>query len=192
MKVLNNAFYNQDPITIAKALLGKLLIRNLNNQTLIGRIVEVEAYLGPEDAASHSYIGKTKRNQSLYLDGGHAYIHQIHMQNCLDIVVQARNSPRSVLIRALEPVKGIEQMEINRGRSKLEELTSGPGKLTQALEIDKSFDGIDVTDEDAPFYLADDGFKNFEIVSGKRVGISKAADFEYRFYIKGNRFVSKK
>lgn len=192
MKQLPRTFFARDAITVARDLLGKILQRSINGKVISGRIVEVESYLGESDEAAHAFSGKTKRNQSLYLDAGHAYVHSIHMQNCLDIVAESAGVPASVLIRALEPLTGIERMRANRHRDALRDLTSGPGKLCQALAIDKSLDGIDICTTDSVMQVLDDGYKVTQIVQSTRVGISKAAEHEYRFYVADSIFVSKK
>jgi DNA-3-methyladenine glycosylase len=190
MIVMQREFYKRNPLLVAPELLGKILVREIGGYSLSGRIVEVEAYLGDEDESSHSFKGLTKRNRSLFKDAGHAYIHRVHNQFCMDIVVGDVDVPYGVLIRALEPIEGIEKMRKNRGREIVEELTSGPGKLTQALGIDLSSDGVDITNRLSGMYVIDDGYTVNDIVRTKRVGISKAKDFEYRFYIGGNPFVS--
>lgn len=181
MRLLRADFYNRSPLAVAPDLLGKILVRKLNGSTISGRIVEVEAYVAFIDEAAHSFIGKTKRNTSLFLPAGHAYVHRIHMQHCLDIVVEKADIPSSVLIRALEPIDGIDMMRKFRGKEGLVDLTSGPGKLSQALRITTELDGIDITEPNSVISIIDDGFIPQEIISGKRVGLSKAQDASYRF-----------
>lgn len=192
MKILTPEFYNRSPLIVARELLGKVLIRNLNGHSISGRIVEVEAYLSANDEAAHSFRGRTKRNASLFKSAGHAYVHAIHTHNCLDIVTDEIDVPSSVLIRSLEPLEGIEQMKVLRKKESKLDLTSGPGKLTQALKITKDFDGIDVTDSRSLLFIIDDGFVTQKITIGKRIGISKARDAEYRFHFSGNPYISKK
>lgn len=191
MKALSQDFYNRSPLLVAPDLLGKILVRNLNDQIISGRIVEVEAYLSDKDEASHAFKGLTKRNASLFKSAGHTYIYSIHQQNCLDLVTEKENVPTSVLIRALEPIEGIALMQKFRKKENLKDLASGPGKLCQALQITKVLDGIDVTSKNSEIYLIDDGYNPQEIVTGPRIGISKAKENEYRFFIKGNKYVSK-
>lgn len=192
MKILNKAFFERSPLLVAPDLLGKILVRKCNSQVISGRIVEVEAYLAFSDEAAHGYRGKTKRNTSLFKEPGHSYVHSIHMQNCLDIVTEKADVPSSVLIRALEPLEGIELMKEFRKKENIRDLTTGPGKLTQALQITKEFDGVDITDSNSLLWVIDDGFPQKNIVQGKRIGISKAKDSEYRFYIKESSYISKK
>jgi DNA-3-methyladenine glycosylase len=192
--ILQKDFFNRSPLIVAKELLGKILVRKLGGEILSGRIVETEAYMAFNDQAAHGYIGETKRNASLFMTAGHSYVHRIHMQHCLDIVTEDVNVPSSVLIRALEPLTGIETMQHLRGRNELVALTSGPGKLAQALTIDKTQDGVDITDPQSILYIMDDGLSvdQKNMVVAKRIGISKAMEKAYRFYIRGNRYVSRK
>lgn len=192
MKLVPRSFYNRSSLQVAPELLGKILIRKFSNQIISGRIVETEAYLAFGDAASHAFKGKTKRNASLFKKAGHAYVHSIHMQQCLDIVTDSEDTPSSVLIRALEPLEGITIMRSLRNKEKITELTSGPGKLTQALNISKNFDGADVTTTTSNLYVISDGYQVSSIVAKKRIGISKATEFDYRFYVQDSTFVSKK
>lgn len=129
---------------IASELLGKVILRRFENKVLAGRIVELEVYLGELDQAAHSYIGKTNRNSVLFGDAGYAYVHSIHKYFCMDIVCDVENIPSSILIRAVEPLVGINIMKANRNTSDLYKLTSGPGRFCQAFGIDKSLNGEDV------------------------------------------------
>lgn len=192
MTLLKRDFFNRNPLEVAPELLGKILVRKVENNIISGRIVEVEAYLGFIDEAAHSFIGKTKRNNSLFGEPGCAYVHRIHMQHCLDVVTCEVDDPGSVLIRALEPIEGIEIMKIFRDKDNLKDLTNGPGKLCQALNITKSLDGIDMKDSSSELYLIDDGYKSGKIKKSKRIGISKAKEHEWRVYIENNNFISKK
>jgi DNA-3-methyladenine glycosylase len=183
MSILNLDFYNRSPLLVAPELLGKVLIRKYQQQIISGRIVETEAYLGNDDPASHAFKGKTKRNSSLYLSAGHAYIYSIHRSYCLDIVTEGINTPGSVLIRALVPLQGIELMRRFRQREKISDLTSGPGKLTQALQITKVFDGQDLTNADGELVINDDNYPVNKILVSPRIGISQAKTEPYRFYV---------
>jgi DNA-3-methyladenine glycosylase len=188
---INRDFYSRHPLITAPDLIGKILTRIYKNQKISGRIVEVEAYLGMKDPASHAFHGQTKRNASLYKSPGTAYVHTIHQQKCLDIVVEDINTPSSVLIRALEPMTGIKYMKSNRNQTNLMSLTSGPGKLTQALKIDLQYDGYDLTQPSSQLYIEEDGYIPEKIEFGPRIGISKAKELEYRFYIPNNPYLSK-
>lgn len=179
--ILPHAFFDRSPSLVAPELLGKVLVRKLGDQILSGRIIETEAYLAFEDEASHGFIGKTKRNAALFSAAGHAYVYRIHQQYCLNAVTEDENSPSAVLIRGLQPLEGIELMQQFRKRDKLQDLTSGPGKLTQALQIDLSFNGIDLTAPEKNLYIYDDGFNVTQIEESPRIGISKAKDRLLRF-----------
>lgn len=191
MKLLGYEFYNRNPLEVAPDLLGKVLIHRTREGEISGRIVEVEAYLADKDEASHAFKGQTPRNKSLFGEAGHTYIYSIHNHYCLDVVTQGIGIPTSVLIRALEPLEGIEIMKKLRSRDKLVELTSGPGKLTQALNITKRLDGINLVSEKSELLIVDDQYKIEDIVTSGRIGISKAKEAEYRFFIKNNLFVSR-
>jgi DNA-3-methyladenine glycosylase len=156
--------------------------RKLDGAVISGRIIETEAYLSETDPASHAYNGLSSRNASLFKSGGHLYIHSMHGHHCMDIVTESQGSPTSVLIRALEPLQGIEVMKQHRSQTRLESLCSGPGKLTQALAIDKCFDGIDTTNPTSPVQLYYDGYEPKQITQTTRIGISKATQLPYRFH----------
>ncbi len=195
MKILKNAFYERDTAVVAQELLGKIIVRVIDDTTILkGRIVETEAYMGIYDEASHAFGGKRVRNAPLYGPIGHAYVYFTYgMHFCLNFVSRAKGVPAGgVLIRALEPIQGIEYMQHKRHMHTLKQLTNGPGKLTQALSINRDFNGIDVTKK-GPLYVLDapPGAKH-DIGASGRIGISKAIDDLLRFYIKDNEFVSRK
>jgi len=187
-KRLGRDFYERWAVNVAKDLLGKLLIRRIDGRVLVGRIVEVEAYRGSDDPASHAYRGKTERNKIMFDRGGLVYIYLAYgIHRLLNVTTEPPGKPAAVLIRALEPIDGIEVMMRFRGTSDLRALTSGPGKLTEALKIGLELNGLDLITSDKLF-IADDGFKDFEMGSSPRIGVR---DRRRRFYIKGNRFVSR-
>lgn len=201
MNMLDRNFYNRDTLTVAKELLGKYIIKIDNGEKLIGMIVETEAYIGPIDKASHSYnYRRTERNEVMYGPAGYTYVYMIYGKNfCLNIVTEEVEKPCAVLIRALEPISGLDDMAKNRYNKSFNELnkkeiinlTNGPSKLCSAFKIDKSNNGKDICSND--FYIAE-GITNFEIKEAKRINIDyaeEAKDFLWRFYIKGNKFVSK-
>lgn len=181
-KVLSQKFFNRSPLLVAPELLGKILLRKINNLKISGRITEVEAYLATGDESAHGYHGKTKRNASLFKNAGHAYVHRIHMQHCLDVVTEQEDTPGSLLIRALHPISGIEEMKITRNKEKVKDLTNGPGKICQALRIDMTLDGVDMTNPNSQLQILDDGYIASNIQKDKRIGISKSKDLDYRFY----------
>lgn len=187
-------FFERETTQVARDVLGKNLVRIIDNRLLIARIVEVEAYLRENDPAAHASAGVTKRTRILYGAPGHAYIFQMRGYNCLNFVVEPENSPGCVLIRAVEPVVGIDLMKQLRGKTELKdkEVANGPGKLCRALGIDMALYGTDLVNPDSPLQVCDDiTCEDFEIEVSKRIGITKAADRELRFAIKGNIFVSK-
>lgn len=201
---LKREFYSRDTITVAKELLGKVLVHNYNGQLLKGKIVETEAYLGLKDKAAHSYGGrKTKRVEVMYGPAGIAYVYFIYgMYYCFNIVTQEEGIPEAVLIRGIEPIENIDLMAINRFNKPYKELTkyqkknltNGPGKLCMALNITKEVhNGLDLCGD--ILYLEEGNGENFNIVETTRIGIDYAEEakyFPYRFYIEGNPYVSVK
>lgn len=192
MKVLPYSFYCRDTVKVAKDLLGKLLVVKQDGISVGGTIVETEAYLGARDPSCHSAKGRSKRNAVMFGPSGHAYIYLIYGINlCFNVTTGPEDSPEAVLIRALEPVEGIEVMRINRKQHNLYNLCSGPGKLVQALGMDMSFNGTSVVEGNVRIYDPKTPV-SVNIVETTRVGISKAVDWPMRFYIEGNKFISKK
>ncbi|HBL05729.1 MULTISPECIES: DNA-3-methyladenine glycosylase [unclassified Clostridium] len=194
-------FFRRDARKVAEDLLGKIVVRNYMGYKLTGRIVETEAYVGKIDKASHAYnYKKTTRTEPLFKSAGIAYVYKIYgMYNCMNIVTGCEGDPQGVLIRAIEPIEGIEVMSENRFNkpfTKLKpreilNLTSGPGKLCIALNIDKSLNTHSILSEELSLYA--DDFKDFKIVYSKRIGIDyaeEAKDFLWRYYIEGNKYVS--
>ncbi|MBK7446376.1 MAG: DNA-3-methyladenine glycosylase [Ignavibacteria bacterium] len=192
-KPIGRKFYLRDTVTVSKDLLGKLIVRKTKYETLIAKITESEAYRGSDDPASHSHRKITNRNKVMFDTGGRVYVYFIYGNyNCFNIVTEKKGTGSAVLIRAAEPVEGIEEMKSFRGKIKnIYELTNGPGKLCKALNIDKTFYGKDVTEEGEIFISYPQRKEKFEIVSTKRIGISKGADLPFRFFIKDNPFVTK-
>ncbi|GFN35489.1 DNA-3-methyladenine glycosylase [Tepidimicrobium xylanilyticum] len=199
---LNREFYSRNTLTVAKELLGKVLVHNINGEKLKGIIVETEAYLGIRDKAAHAYGGrKTKRVEAMYGLPGTAYVYLIYgLYYCFNIVTEKEGVPEAVLIRAIEPIEGLDLMAKNRfgisydnlTKYQKKNLTNGPGKLTRALNIDKALNMIDLCND--RLYLEEADNSEFNIVETTRVGIDyaeEAKDFPYRFYIQGNSYVSK-
>lgn len=191
---LPRSFYDRDPNLVAQDLLGKVLVRNINKKILKGVIVEVEAYLSLGDEAAHGFKGKNQRNQSLYKEAGHAYVHSMRHHFLLDLVTEGVNVPSSVLIRAVQPIDGISVMKKSRGTDVVENLANGPGKFCVAFNIDKTLDGIDMTTPLSSLYVTESENleKNIRIATSKRIGISRSQDMLLRFWIKENPFVSRK
>jgi len=191
---LPRSFYEQSTIDVAKQLLGKFLIHRHADATLIGRIVETEAYLGPHDLACHASKGKTKRTEVMFGAAGHAYVYFIYgFYNMLNLVTEAKDYPAAVLIRAVEPVSGIEQMKQNRKSGLLGNLASGPGKLCQAFAIDRALSGEDVCGK--TLYLEDRGEPLPRFDATPRIGVDYAGkwkDRPLRFMVRDSEFVSKR
>jgi len=194
---LPREFYTRpNVVTIARDLLGKLLVVPAADGTRVsGTIVEAEAYQGPADRAAHSYGGRrTKRTETMYKIGGTAYVFFVYgMYNQFNVVTNVIDFPHAVLIRALEPVEGIEWMRERRHAQPDRNLTNGPGKLCIALGIDRSFDGTDLRGKQA-WIEHGETLSSRRIASGPRIGIDYAEDWvdkPWRFWIKGNEFVSK-
>ena len=193
---LTRSFYRQDATTVARSLLGQKLVRVIDGKRLTGLIVETEAYLGVADKAAHSRNGRrTTRNESMWSEGGHAYVYFVYgMHHCLNVVAGRAGDPVAVLLRGLQPVEGLEQMRRRRGRTKLDtELCSGPGRLCQALAIDQSLDGVDLVASDI---LTIESYSNGtgRIGVGPRVGINYAEEWAnrpLRFFVDANPHVSK-
>lgn len=193
---LQKTFFARDTHVVAKELLGKVLVRQIDNKIIAGRIVEVEAYVGEDDLACHAARGRTPRTEIMFGEAGHAYIYLIYgMYHCLNIVTAEKDFPAAVLIRALEPIEGMEYMSAQRKTEKFHQLTSGPGKLCQALNITRAFNGIDVTNSEELF-VQNDGFHVTakDIETAPRIGVAYAgacALYPWRYYLKGNQFVSR-
>jgi DNA-3-methyladenine glycosylase len=183
-----------DTAALARFLIGKLIVRDLPEGLASGRIVETEAYV-IGDAAGHGYRGMTPRNRALFLERGHAYVYLAYgVSWMLNVSSEAKGVGAGVLIRALEPLEGIAIMTNTRGTERLRDLTRGPGRLAQALRIDRSLDGVDLCRK-GPLCLVRDDREPGEIGEGEigesvRIGISRDADRVLRFYVRGSPFVS--
>jgi len=195
---LSKSFYKRDLLTVAKELLGKVLIKKNPKNLLAANIVEVEAYNGEIDKAAHTYSGRTERNKVMFNEGGFLYVYLSYgVHHCCNIVTGFEEKGTAVLIRAVEPLKGLDMMIKNRFSRKLKNdmeiinLTSGPGKVCKALGINKDHSGIDLTG-DKIFLLDQPKVKASEIGISKRIGITKSTNYLWRFYIKENQFLSRK
>src|ERR1700692_479643 len=178
-----------DTQSLARPLIGKLLVRELPKGVASGRIVETEAYV-VGDAAGHAYRGMTPRNRALFLEHGHAYVYLAYGTSfMLNVSSETSGVGAGVLIRAIEPTDGIGIMERNRGTERVRDLARGPGRLCAALGIDRRLDGIDLC-QAGPLWIGSDGQAADEIGQGKRIGITRAANSLLRFYVRDNRFVS--
>ncbi len=182
---LARSFYSRDAVKVARELLGKIIRHGETS----GRIVETEAYLGVGDLAAHSSHGLTPRTRVIFGPPGHAYVYLSYgIHACLNLVAEPEGAAGCVLIRALEPVTGIDLMRERRGVERIENLANGPGKLTKALGITLAHNGADVTR--GPILVCD-GNADFEIEISRRIGITRSADLPLRFAVKGSRFVSR-
>lgn len=203
LQKLSRSFYGRDSVTVARELLGKILVHKTGGQELRAIIVETEAYGGIPDKAAHSYGGKkTLRTKIMFGDPGFSYVYLIYgIYNCFNIVVAKEGDPQAVLIRALEPLEGLETMAINRYNKGYKELsqkqiyglTNGPGKLCMAMNIDRSWNGEDLSQD--TLYLEAGKEEEQKIVRAKRIGIDyaqEAKDYLWRFYLRDNPFVSAK
>lgn len=192
-KPIHQSFFNQSTLDLAENLLGQYIVHDLLIGQLVGKIVETEAYMGPEDRAAHSYNNrKTKRTQIMFNEPGLVYTYQMHTHTLINVVAGPVGIPHAVLIRAVQPIIGMEQMQINRGNHvKGVHLTNGPGKLTKALSITMSYYGHHWSHK--PLYISE-GHHSKNISYGPRVGIQnsgEATTYPWRFYVKDNPFVSK-
>jgi DNA-3-methyladenine glycosylase len=196
---LPRSFFEAPPELVAPRLLGKVLVHRTKGTVLAGRIVEVEAYLGPHndepDPAAHSHRGPTPRNGVLFGPAGHAYIYSIYgLYFCANVSCEAEGLGGGVLFRALEPLAGLERMARNRGLKRgaaPSQLTSGPGRLCQALGLTRlKHDGLDFTDSSSPLQIRDDSFPEQEALVTVRIGITQAIDLPLRFVLRGNPCVS--
>jgi DNA-3-methyladenine glycosylase len=186
-------FYEQNTLDVARQLLGKYLVRQHSDGTTIGRIVETEAYIGPDDQACHASRGRTPRTEIMFGQAGHAYVYLIYgFHFMLNIVTEAIDMPAAVLLRAVEPSAGVELMQARRGTQPLRSLASGPGKLCQAFAIDRKPNGGDLCGD--VIYLEDRGEPAPKFVTTPRIGVEYAGKWKrkpWRFLIRGNEFVSK-
>jgi DNA-3-methyladenine glycosylase len=177
---------------VARELLGKILVRRLGPAVLEGVIVEVEAYRGYDDPASHAYRGPTRRNQVMFGQPGHAYVYFTYgMHYCLNVTTEPAGQPGAVLIRAAQPVNGIERMRKERRTERIKDLANGPAKLTRAFAVTRALNGHDLTLGTKLFIAETDNPEPLEIVSTRRIGIRVGLDRPWRFLIKGNPFVSR-
>lgn len=189
-RVLPREFYERDPEIVARELLGKRLVRKLCGRLLEGMIVETEAYYGLNDPASRAYEGIKDYNKPMWKEPGQVFIYNVHKYWMFNIVAHESNQVGAVLIRALEPTKGIETMKKNRSVRKVFDLANGPGKLTIALEIGRRLNGTPVTSIESEIVIADNAME-LEIGSSHRIGVKKDLERKLRFYVKESRFVSR-
>jgi DNA-3-methyladenine glycosylase len=190
---ITRSFYEQPTVDVARRLLGKYLVRRHADGITVGRIVETEAYTGPQDKACHAARGRTPRTEVMFGPAGHAYVYFIYgFHYMLNIVTERMDFPAAVLVRAVEPVKGIALMKKRRGTEEPRNLASGPGKLCAAFAIDRSLNGSDLCGD--TIYIRDGGEPAPDFIAKPRVGVDYAGKWKHkpwRFLVRGNSFVSK-
>jgi DNA-3-methyladenine glycosylase len=189
-KLLSREFYERSPEIVAERLLGKRLGRKLGETLLEGIIVETEAYFGLNDPASRAYHGRKNYNSAMWEQPGIAFIYNVHNNWMFNVVAHRSNQIGAVLIRALEPTKGVAVMKRNRPVRNTFDLTNGPGKLTKSLGIDKKLNGISIVSRKSEIFITDTNAK-FETSSSHRIGVRKDLEKKLRFFIKGNKYVSR-
>lgn len=189
--ILPRSFYARETVKVANDLLGTCLVRVVGKHRLIGRIIEVEAYRGADDPASHAFRGNTPRTAPMFGEPGHAYVYFTYGNHyCLNVTAHRIGVPGAVLIRAIDPMHGVEVMTKFRPEVSRLELTNGPGKLTKALRINKSLNELDLTRR-GPLFLTVASTEPVPIACSTRIGISQGTDRLWRFYVAGNPYVSK-
>ncbi len=191
MERLPRSFFEDYTPSVAKRLLGQLLVRRIGRRFLSGMLVEVEAYRGRDDPASHAFRGETPRNRMMFGEAGKAYVYFTYgFHHCLNVKTEREGVAGAILIRALEPLEGIELMRKNRGKEEMRELANGPGKLTQALKIDRRLNGEDLVQSERLFFTRGKDAP-LEIRESSRIGIDRGLEFKWRYFIGGNQFVSR-
>ncbi len=187
--MLDRRFFQRNTRTVAQELLGKSLIQQTTEGVSSGIIVETEAYFGPEDPASRARR-MTRISEPMWGQGGCALIYMVHANWLLNVTAEKERTPGAVLIRALKPLEGVNLMRERRGVNEARKLTSGPGKLTQAMDITGEYHGVDLINQDR-LRIVEGGSEKFEIGKSHRVGVTEDLKEELRFFIIGSRFVSK-
>lgn len=195
MKRLERAFFDRPTLTVARELLGCALVRMLEGQRLAGTIVEVEAYIGESDRACHAARGRTPRNSVMYGLPGLLYVYFTYgMHHCANMVTEREGFPAAVLLRAVHPADGISHMMQRRGRDSLQELTSGPAKLCQAMAIDRALNGEDLTTSPCIWVEPGNPIPEGQIATGPRIGVARtgeAALYPWRFWLPDDPCVSR-
>ncbi len=190
---LPTAFYDRDPRIVAQELLGCMLCRRLSHgKVLVVRITETEAYLAEGDTANHAHKGMTRRNRSMFGPPGRAYVYAIHTHHCLNLVTEPEGTASAVLIRAAEPLHGLEEMYRNRRTRNPLLVATGPGRLCQAMQIDKSLDGAEVTRRERLWVCRLSAPENLRFAITPRIGVTSAQELPLRFVLLETDFVSRK
>jgi DNA-3-methyladenine glycosylase len=191
MKPLPRSFYERDTARVARELLGKVLVHRSADGTTSGKIVETEAYYGRGDPASRASRRRTKLNWLMWERGGLAFVYMVHGRWLFNITTERQGIPGAVLIRALEPLEGLELMRRRRGTKDERRLTSGPGRLTQAMGITYDLHGTDLTSPTGKLVVIKGAGKQVKIASSHRIGVAADLKRELRFYLEGNPYVSR-
>jgi DNA-3-methyladenine glycosylase len=187
---IGRSFYERPTPQVAREALGMMLVRVVEGRRLSGLIVETEAYRGSRDPASHAYRGETRRNAVMFGEAGHAYVYfTMGLHHCLNLTTEEKGTPGAVLVRAIEPCEGIDEMKKNRGISEVVRLANGPGKLTEALSINRELNGEDMVTSERLFL--EEGKKIRDVGTSPRIGISRGVSRRWRFFALGSRFVSR-
>ena len=191
-KPLSRSFYNRDTRLVAQGLLGKFLVRRTPKGDISAKIVEVEAYRGSDDPASHAFKGETPRNRLMFGNPGFAYIYFVYgNHHCLNVTTEPEGVPGAVLIRAVEIVDGLALARENRPVDSVVSLSNGPGKLTKALNISKIHNGIDLATPGELFICGSETVESFEMATSRRIGVKAGSEKPWRLYMKRNPFISK-
>jgi len=188
--ILPKSFYERDPAVVARELLGNILVVS-DNELLKGRIVETEAYYGLSDPASRASKGKTKLSRWMWEDAGSTFVYMVHSYWLFNIITERKGKPSGVLIRAVEPLEGLEYMMKRRRTDNVKNLTSGPGKLTISFNISGKDNGLRVYDSNSRIFIEKCNDKNFRIGTSGRIGVKEDLQEHLRFFVEGNKFVSR-
>lgn len=189
-RVLDQQFYDRPVADVAQDLLGELLCRRSRTGLTVGRIVETEAYLAEDDSASHTYKGRNRKNASMFGPPGCAYVYTIHARQCVNVVTESPGTGSAVLIRAVEPLAGLERMQQRRRTDRLRDLCRGPARLCEAFAIGRSLDGWNLTRGERLWIASSDKQQDIEVAVSSRVGVTSAAERPLRFFCLGSQFVS--
>lgn len=187
--MLNRRFFLRNTGNVAQEILGKVLVHQNSRGISSGIIVETEAYFGPEDPASRARK-RTRTSEPMWQKGGCALVYMVHANWLFNVTTELEGTPGALLIRALEPLEGVDLMKERRGISEIKKLTSGPGKLTQAMGITGEYHGADLTEQDS-LRIIEGGYEKFEIGKSHRIGVTEDLEEELRFFIVGNELVSR-
>ena len=191
MDSLERSFYKRDPAVVARDLLGKVVVRRLAGEFISGRIVETEAYFGGSDPASRAFRGRKNYNTVMFDRPGRLFVYMVHGWWLLNIVAHPEGEVGAVLIRALEPLEGVEHMERRREKQDLRKLASGPGKLSQAFAVTKALNGLDVTQGDSELTVVEGDGRPSEVSTSRRIGVTKDLPRDLRFYLGDSEYTSR-